>query len=77
MNKKLIKKSWKIMKIEQKENNVNSPNNIQTSDVTIIDNEKQNNLEENEKITNLLTNLYIYIKPKLLKLLQISTSAQC
>ena len=37
--------------IQQKENNENSPNNIQTSDVTIIDNEKQNNLEENEKMT--------------------------
>ena len=47
--------------IQQKENNENSPNNVETSDVTIIDNEKQNNLEENEKITNLLTNLYIYI----------------
>ena len=35
--------------IQQKGNNENSPNNIQTSDVTIIDNEKQNNLEENEK----------------------------
>ena len=33
--------------IQQKENNENSPNNIQTSYVTIIDNEKQNNLEEN------------------------------
>jgi len=42
--------------IQQKENKENSPNNIQTSDVTIIDNEKQNNLEENEKMTNLLTN---------------------
>ena len=42
--------------IQQKENNENSLNNIQTSDVTIIDNEKQNNLEENEKMTNLLTN---------------------
>ena len=37
--------------IQQKENNENSPNNIQTSYVTIIDNEKQNNLEENEKMT--------------------------
>ena len=37
--------------IQQKENNENSTNNIQTSDVTIIDNEKQNNLEENEKMT--------------------------
>ena len=35
--------------IQQKENNVNSPNNVQTSNVTIIDNEKQNNSEENEK----------------------------
>ncbi|KAK4586490.1 hypothetical protein RGQ29_023577 [Quercus rubra] len=42
--------------IQQKENNENSPNNVETSDVTIIDNEKQNNLEENEKMTNLLTN---------------------
>ena len=33
--------------IQQKENNENRPNNIQTSYVTIIDNEKQNNLEEN------------------------------
>ena len=37
--------------IQQKENNENSPNNIQTSDVTMIDNEKQNNLEENKKMT--------------------------
>ena len=37
--------------IQQKENNENSPNNIQISDVTIIDNEKQNNLEENKKMT--------------------------
>ena len=37
--------------VQQKENNENSPNNIQTSDVIIIDNEKQNNLEENEKMT--------------------------
>ena len=37
--------------VQQKENNENIPNNIQTSDVTIIDNEKQNNLEENEKMT--------------------------
>ena len=36
MNKKLIKKSWKIMKIEQKENSENSPNNIQTSDVSLF-----------------------------------------
>ncbi|KAK4545996.1 hypothetical protein RGQ29_032907 [Quercus rubra] len=42
--------------IQQKENNENSPNNVETFDVTIIDNEKQNNLEENEKMTNLLTN---------------------
>ena len=42
--------------IQQKENNENCPNNVQTSNVTIIDNEKQNNLEENEKMTNLLTN---------------------
>ena len=32
--------------IQRKENNENSPNNVQTSNVTIIDNEKQNNLEE-------------------------------
>ena len=45
--------------IQQKENNENSPNNVETSDVTIIDNEKQNNLEENEKMTNLPTdNIY-------------------
>ena len=42
--------------IQQKENNENSPNNVQTFNVTIIDNEKKNNLEENEKMTNLLTN---------------------
>ena len=41
--------------IQRKENNENSPNNVQTSNVTIIDNEKQNNLEE-KKMTNLLTN---------------------
>ena len=35
--------------IQQKYNNENSPNNVQTSNVTIIDNEKQNNSEENEK----------------------------
>ena len=35
--------------IQRKENNENSPNNVQTSNVTIIDNEKQNNLEENKK----------------------------
>ena len=32
--------------IQQKENNENSPNNVQTSNVTIIDNEKQNNLQK-------------------------------
>ena len=31
---------------QQKENNENSPNNVQTSNVTIIDNEKQNNLQK-------------------------------
>ena len=41
--------------IQRKENNENSPNNVQTSNVAIIDNEKQNNLEE-KKMTNLLTN---------------------
>ena len=35
--------------IQQKDNNENSINNVQTSNVTIIDNEKQNNSEENEK----------------------------
>ena len=43
MNKKLIKKSWKIMKLYNKKI---SPNNVQTSNVTIIDNEKQNNLQK-------------------------------
>ena len=38
------------------EDNENTPNNVQTSNVTIIDNKKQNNLERNEKMTNLLTN---------------------
>ena len=33
--------------IQQKDNNENSINNVQTSNVTIIDNEKQNNPEEN------------------------------
>ena len=42
--------------IQQKENNENNPNNVETSNITIIDNEKNNNLEENEKMTNLLTN---------------------
>ena len=32
--------------IQQKENNENSPNTVQTSNVTIIDNEKQNNLQK-------------------------------
>ena len=35
--------------IQRKENNENSPNNVQTSNVTIIDNEKQNNLEKKWK----------------------------
>ena len=35
--------------IQRKENNENSPNNVQTSNVAIIDNEKQNNLEEKKK----------------------------
>ena len=45
--------------IQWKDNNENSHNNVQTFNVTIIDNEKQNNFEENEKITNLPTdNIY-------------------
>ena len=32
--------------IQQKKNNENGPNNVQTSNVTIIDNEKQNNLQK-------------------------------
>ena len=42
--------------IQKKENNVNSTNNVKKSKVTIIYNEKQNNIVENEKMTYLLTN---------------------
>ena len=45
--------------IQWKDNNENSHNNVQTSNVTIIDNGKQDNLKKNEKITNLPTdNIY-------------------
>ena len=45
--------------IQWKDNNENSHNNVQTSNVTIIDNGKQDNFKENEKITTLPTdNIY-------------------
>ena len=47
--------------IQPKESNENSHNNVQTSNVKIIDNEHRNNLEENEIITNLPNNIHINI----------------
>ena len=47
--------------IQPKESNEISRNNVQTSNVTILDNEHQNNLEENENITNLPNNIHINI----------------
>ena len=45
--------------IQWKDNNENSHNNVQTSNVTIIDNGKQDNFKKNEKITNLpIDNIY-------------------
>jgi hypothetical protein len=48
--------------ILSKESNENSHNNVQTSNVTILDNEYQNNLEENENITNLPNNILNFPK---------------
>ena len=48
--------------IQSKESNENSHNNVQTSNITILDNEYQNNLEENENITNLPNNILNFPK---------------
>ena len=51
MNKKFIKKELEDNEnIQQNDNNKDDHDNVQTCNVTILDNEAQNNLEESENI---------------------------
>ena len=52
MNKKFIKTCTNNENIQQNDNNEGGHDNVQTRNVTILDNEAQNNLEENENIND-------------------------